>query len=432
MPRYLALSCALIILLLFSACCANRKEASTVDYQSVPLDHEFTSSELAEMNNSFAFKLWQEIDRKDQNMFLSPYSITTAMGMAYTGARGNTANEMGQVMGYRYNPQQQHLLFQASRNQLDEVQGRKKAQLHVANAMFSSNRNKSRSVPEFSQILQDSFLSELKYLDFNKAKETADYINNWVEERTNRRIKNIVSEQQIAQSNDGLVLVNSIYFKSEWASPFNEEATGEDKFYTSSKRDEDRYIMHPLMHQTDNFYYARVPEGELLQLPYEDYDLSMVIMLPDDIDAVSAKLDEETWLNWMNKLDKFSKVQVTLPKFRLEQTLAKLPDTFMSMGIKDAFDSDRADFSGILSLSPNENLYITNIVHKAFLEVVESGTEAAAATQIGFAVTSAHPVRPQEPIVFRADKPFLCMIIHKASNEILFMGRVQKPSLAED
>jgi serpin B len=365
-------------------------------------------------------------------MFLSPYSITTAMGMAYTGARGNTANEMGQVMGYRYNPQQQHLLFQASRNQLDEVQGRKKAQLHVANAMFSSNRNKSRSVPEFSQILQDSFLSELKYLDFNKAKETADYINNWVEERTNNRIKDIVSEDQIAQSNDGLVLVNSIYFKSAWASPFNEEATGEDKFYTSSKRDEDQYIMHPLMHQTDNFYYARVPEGELLQLPYEDYDLSMVIMLPDDIDAVSAKLDEETWLNWMNKLDKFSKVQVTLPKFRLEQTLAKLPDTFMSMGIKDAFDSDRADFSGILSLSPNENLYITNIVHKAFLEVVESGTEAAAATQIGFAVTSAHPVRPQEPIVFRVDKPFLCMIIHNASNEILFMGRVQKPSLAED
>ncbi|MFA6691747.1 MAG: serpin family protein [Saccharofermentanales bacterium] len=431
MHKYLIFTTALILLLLTSACCTNQKEAKPADFQVIELNHEITATELAAQNNSFAFDLWQQIDQKDQNLFLSPYSINTAMGMAFTGAKGNTAKEMGQVMGYPYGPQQQHLLFKESRTRLDTVQGRKKAQLHIANAMFSSNRNKTRTVAEFPQTLKDSFLSELQYLDFQKPQETANYINNWVEERTNKRIKNIVSEDQIANSNDGLVLVNSIFFKSAWGAPFVRESTLEDKFFTSSKREQDKYIILPLMQQTGSFYYAELAEGQLLELPYEDFELSLIIMLPHDIDQVSANLNASTWQSWMKSLKELRRVNVILPKFRLEQTLDKLPETFKALGMKDAFDEEMADFSGILKLQ-GQNLFISDIVHKAFLEVTEEGSEAAAATQIGFSVTSAGPIPPQPPRVFRADKPFLCMIIHKAANEILFMGKVQKPAVIED
>jgi serpin B len=431
MPKNIAILICLSLLLLVSACCTNKKADKAIAQQSIELDHEITASALAQQNNSFAFDLYRKIDQKDQNLFLSPYSINTALGMAYTGAKGNTAKEMAMTMGYQYSPEQQHLTFKESRNILDRVQGRKLAQLHIANAMFSSDKNKSRTVPELPQTLEDSFYSELKYLDFSKARETADYINNWVEERTNRRIKDIVSERQIATSNDGLVLVNSIFFKSLWGAQFVRESTVEDKFYTTSTRDKDKYILLPMMQQTGSFVYADLAEGQLLELPYEDHELSMVFMLPKDIDKVSQSLDAATWQSWMKELKDVSRVKVILPKFRLEQTLDKLPDTFKAMGMKDAFDEVKADFSGILKLS-DQNLFVSDIVHKAFLEVTEEGTEAAAATQIGFSVTSAGPMPPKDPIVFRADKPFFCMIIHKEANEILFMGKIVKPGLIEN
>lgn len=430
MPKYMMLTFCLI-LLLASACSANKKKAKPTGIQAMELNHAISATELAEQNNRYAFELWQEIDQKEQNLYLSPFSINTAMGMAYTGAKGNTAKEMAMTMGYQYSPQQQHLLFKESRDRLDTVQGRKLAQLHIANAMFSSDKNKSRTVPDFPKILQTSFLSDLHYLDFAKARETAGFINQWVEERTNKRIKDIVSERQIANSNDGLVLVNSIFFKSAWGAPFMRESTIEDKFFTTSQREEDKHIMLPLMQQTGTFLYADIAEGQLLELPYEDHELSMILMLPHDIDEVSASLDASTWQSWMKSLNDLRRVRVILPKFRLEQTLDKLPDTFKAMGMKDAFDEDNADFSGILKLQ-GQNLFISDIVHKAFLEVTEEGTEAAAATQVGFSVTSAGPTPPQNPIVFRADKPFLCMIIHKEANEILFMGKVQKPALIQD
>jgi len=430
MPKYVILTLCLI-LLLASACSANKKKAKPTDFQAQELNHEISATELAEQNNRFAFELWQEIDQKEQNLFLSPFSINTALGMAYTGAKGNTAKEIAMTMGYRYSPQQQHLLFKESRDRLDTVQGRKLAQLHIANAMFSSDKNKLRTVPDFPKILQTSFLSDLHYLDFGKARETAGFINQWVEERTNKRIKDIVSERQIATSNDGLVLVNSIFFKSAWGAPFMRESTIEDKFFTTSQREEDKHIMLPLMQQTGTFRYADIAEGQLLELPYEDHELSMILMLPHDIDKVSAKLSESTWQSWMKSLNDVHRVRVILPKFRLEQTLDKLRDTFKAMGMKDAFDEDNADFSGILKLQ-GQNLFISDIVHKAFLEVTEEGTEAAAATQVGFSVTSAGPTPPQNPKVFRADKPFFCMIIHKEANEILFMGKVQKPALIQD
>ncbi|MCB5262214.1 MAG: serpin family protein [Candidatus Cloacimonetes bacterium] len=429
MHKYLITIIAVGLILLSSACCKN-KSAQVQEADHYPaLDHEISSAELSQQNNAFAFGLWQEVENKGENLLFSPYSINSAMGLAYTGAKGNTANEMGKVMGYPYSPDQQHLTFAKSRKVLAAVQARKRAELQIANAMFSADTNKARIVPQFTQTLKSSFGSELFLLDFSKAKQSADFINAWVEKQTNERIKDIVSERQIAQSNDGLVLVNSIYFKSAWLSPFSRKSTHEEKFYTSSQREDGSWVLVPMMQQKGEFYYAELPEGQLIELPFEDEELAMVFMLPQDIDKVCQDLNQETWQSWMKQLSEVQKVELFLPRFCLEQTLDTLPDTFKALGMRAAFEAGSADFSGILSPG-SDKLYISDIVHKAFLEVLEEGTEAAAATQIGFAKTSLEPPVSNMP-VFRADKPFLCMIIHKADNNILFMGKVQKPEPAE-
>ena len=423
------LSLATLVLLL-GACCKNKQteQAASLSYQN--LDHEPTAAEIADQNNELGFKLWQTLDKEEQNLFYSPYSINTAMGMAYTGARGNTANEMAQSLGYQYSPQQQHRVFAASIAHMNEVKKREFAELHVANALFNAESNLPRLIKTFPETLQQSFGSELFHLDFSQAAKTADFINAWVEKRTNDRIKDIVSERQIADSNDGLVLVNSIYFKSLWSSPFLRKSTFEDKFYTTSSRAEDSYIMLPMMRQIGNFTYAEIPGGQLLEMPFEDPELSMIFMIPDEIEDYDKTLSKANWNSWLEYLKRPRRVEVFLPKFRLEQTLDALPETFKAMGMHEAFSASRADFSGILS-PDGENLYISDIVHKAFLEVTEEGTEAAAATQVGFSKLSIEP-ESKEPPVFRADRPFYCMIIHKAANEILFMGKVLEPALIQD
>ncbi len=426
MYRYLILGVTLSLMLMTGACCTNKQAKQPENTPLASLDHAITATELADQNNGFAFDLFSELHTPGKNLFFSPYSISSAMGMAYTGAKGNTATEMAKALSFAYAPTLQHTLFAASGKMTTSVNDRKIAQLYIANALFNDKSNEEYLVPEYAKTLQSSFGSEVHHLDFTKVKPTTDYINSWVEKRTNERIKDIVSEDQISANKDGLVLVNSIYFKSPWMSQFKSSNTVIDRFFTTSKKEADKYVKMPMMKQTGDFAYAEVPGGQIIELPFEDSDLAMIFMLPDDIDAITAKLDDKTWQSWIKALENSQKVEVILPKFRLEQTLDALPETFQAMGVKDAFNPLKADFSGILSNTDQGRIYISDIVHKAFLEVTETGTEAAAATQVGFARTSFTPPDPDLK-VFRADKPFLCMIVHKEANEILFMGKVQEP-----
>ena len=430
MYRHLITFLCMGLLMFTGACCQNKCSKTPEAPAPTKLDHEISTVEISTQNNSFAFELLHQVDKEGQNLLFSPFSINSAMGMAYTGAKGNTAAEMAKVMDYAYSPEQQHYSFNKSQEILKTVKERKRAQLDIANAMFSADTNKSRLVPGYLQTLQKSFDSELVYLDFSQAKKSADFINTWVEKQTNDRIKDIVTERQIADSKDGLVLVNSIYFKSAWLTPFSRKSTKEDKFYTTSQREKESYIMMPMMQQKGDFNYAELPEGQIIEMFFEDYDLSMVFMLPKDIDAASKDLNKDTWQTWMKHLNESHKVEVILPRFRLEQSLEDLPETFKAMGMHDAFSAGKADFTGILAPG-KDNIYISDIVHKAFLEVLEEGTEAAAATQIGFAKTSFRPPADKVPI-FRADKPFLCMIIHKEDNTILFAAKVVKPEAVKE
>lgn len=416
----------ILALLLFAAACSKNKAAGTLK-PGAPIPGTTEKPHMPYVcKNSFGFRLWEYENAMEQNLLYSPFSINTAMGMVYSGARGNTADEMGKVMGYKASPKEQHEIFAKSINSIQEIGNRQQAELFTANGLFSADTNKPMMNKEYLEILQKSFQSEIRYLDFNKAREAADHINKWVEKKTNDRIHDIVSERQIAASGDGLVLVNSIYFKAPWLHQFNRKETREDKFFTSSARKE--YISLPLMHITENYPYAEVEGAQVLELPFEESELSMVIVLPKEIEKL--EFTERNWHHWVEAVEKPRKVEVFLPRFRLESTLDKLPETFKKMGMTDAFDPGKADFSGIMELG-KQNLYISDIVHKAFLEVLEEGTEAAAATQVGIAKMSYMP--EQQPIpVFRVDKPFFLAILNKQSDEILFVAKVVRPEAAKE
>ncbi len=432
MFRYLIILAVAVLLLSSMACSRNKQAAPKL---SEPAQNEETHltptfEGIASQNNEFAFRIWNQVNRKGENLFLSPYSINTAMGMAYSGARGNTADEIAKAMAYPLAYDQMHEVFHESMEMLNSMQARREAEFNIANALFNADTNKERLVPGYQDILQKSFGSELYSLDFGKAKDTADFINTWVEKRTNSRIKDIVSEKQIQDSSDGLVLVNAIYFKSNWNSQFAEENTIMDRFYTTSAREANQQKAMPLMKQTGSFVYAELPGYQLLEMPYTEREIVMLFVIPKDIEAAAQELTAETWQLWMESLARPRKVEVILPKFRLETTLDKLVENFRELGMKDAFEPGSADFSGILKMDGGRDLYISNIVHKAFLEVLEKGTEAAAATQIGFAKTSIGQPESEVP-VFRADQPFFCAIVHKPTNEILFIGKVVNPEIPE-
>lgn len=422
---------SILAILLFAAACSKNKVAEMPKPDAVNPDQiKPGASEKPQTphvcKNSLSFRLWEYENAPNENLLYSPFSINTAMGMVYTGARGNTADEMAKVMGYKASPKEQHEYFAKSIHSIQEIGGRKVAELFTANGLFSADTNKALMYGDYLDILQKSFDSELHYLDFRNARESADFINKWVEKNTNERIRDIVSERQIAASGDGLVLVNSIYFKSPWRSKFNRKETREDKFFTSSARKE--FINLPMMHILESYPYAELEGMQILEMPFEESELSMVIVLPKEIDKLD--FNEKDWHKWMDSLEKSRKVDVYMPRFRLESTLDKLPETFKKMGMTDAFDAGKADLSGIMRLG-KENLYISDIVHKAFLEVLEEGTEAAAATQVGVAKMSYQPEQPPYP-VFRVDRPFFLAILNKQSDEILFLAKVVKPDAVKE
>ncbi len=187
-------------------------------------------------------------------------------------------------------------------------------------------------IPDYSDILEKSFGSELFSLDFNQAKESADFINQWVEKHTNNRIKDIVSERQIAQSNDGMVLVNAIYFKSNWLTQFQEANTSMDRFYTTSSRDKHKVMA--MMKQTGTFSYGEMPGYQLLEMPYAEPEVAMLFVLPKDIDEASKELNLDLWNKWMDSLSTPRKVEVTIPRFRIEHTLDNMVEDFRQMGSK--------------------------------------------------------------------------------------------------
>ncbi|MBW3595725.1 MAG: serpin family protein [Planctomycetes bacterium] len=370
---------------------------------------------VAKSNNQFAFDLYGRLHEQRGNLFFSPASISTALAMTYAGAEGQTEKQLAQVLHFRIPEEQLHAGFGTMTEVLNSDQPGYR--LNMANRLWAQESYPFR--PEFLAVTRKQYGSELAQVDFaQKAEQARQIINAWIEEQTNGKIEDLIPPS-VLDAMTRLVLTNAIYFKGAWEEEFSKEATEDAPFHLSH----DRQIETPTMRQKEDFRYAADDDLQILELPYAGRDLSMLVLLPKEIGRLGElerRLTAENFQKWTSGLRK-REVQVYLPKFKLTSQFA-MSNVLRGMGMELAF-SDQADFTG---MSTAEELMISEVVHKAFVDVNEEGTEAAAATGVVVAATAA-PVQ-QEPVVFRADHPFVFLIRDNRTGAILFLGRVANPN----
>jgi len=374
-------------------------------------------------NRDFAFdfyKLLREDEEmlasEDGNLFFSPFSIFTALAMTWAGARENTAVQMAQTLHFTEKPAQFHRAIGDLISQLNAVQKETDVELSIANAIWAQKGY--QFLDEFFRIVQQSYQADLKQVDFSSAAESArQAINAWVEQQTNEMIKDLLPPK-VLNALTRLVLVNAIYFKGFWDNQFKSRDTREMEFWLLTEV----AVKMPMMHQEHQFGYWENDWLQIIEMPYKEESLSLIVLLPKEktgIADLEQKLNFENMMAWQSRLRK-RKVIVFFPKFKIESQFS-LGQTLALMGMPDAFDPELADFSAMVG---QKELYISAVIHKAFLEVNEEGSEAAAATGVVVSVTSIAP----SPPIFKADHPFVFFIRDNKSQSILFLGRVLNPA----
>jgi len=370
---------------------------------------------VAEGNTAFALDLYGKLKEKEGNLFFSPYSISTALAMTYAGARGNTEKQMAEVFHFTLDQKVLHPAFAHLEAQLNAFQEKEGIELSVANALWAQKDH--IFLREFLDLTKKNYGAVLNFLDFKRAYEAARLkINAWVEEKTRNKIKDLI-KPGVLNSLTRLVLTNAIYFKGNWESQFKKSKTEEAPFWLAP----DKSIEVPTMTQKQKFRYMENDSLQMLELPYAGNELSMIVLLPKKVDGLlhlEAALTVKNLTTWMDLLRE-REIMVFLPKFKMASQF-NLGHTLASMGMPDAFDPS-ADFSG---MDGTKMLYISAVIHKAFVDVNEEGTEAAAATAVAMKLLS----MPAPPPVFRADHPFVFLIRHNPSESILFLGRVVNPT----
>ncbi|HHY45947.1 MAG TPA: serpin family protein [Firmicutes bacterium] len=367
-------------------------------------------------NNAFAFDLYRQLAKDKGNLFFSPYSISSALAMTYAGARGETARQMADVLHFSLAPEKLHPAF-LDLTGMFNADG-KSYQLSVANALWGQVGYEF--LPEFLDITKKYYgagFKEVDYIDDGNREQARQTINKWVEAKTNDKIKDLIQPNDLSTLTR-LVLTNAIYFKGKWEIQFKPEATKPMPFHISAKEKVDV----PMMHQVAKFNYAENDQAQILEMPYTGGELSMVVLLPKpeyELAKLEGMLRPEVIRSWLSQLSR-EKVEVFLPRFKLEKRFL-LNEQLQGLGMIDAFDENAADFSG---MTRGRDLYISRVIHKAFVEVNEEGTEAAAATAV---VMSGKSIVLDEPPVFCADRPFVFLIRDLRSGSILFMGRLADP-----
>jgi len=372
---------------------------------------------FAAANNEFAVGLYKELREHEGNLFFSPYSIRTALAQAYAGARGQTARQMAEVMRLPKDDSNVHRTFRSFEETLASRARHGTIEIDVANALW--RQTGFPLLEEFLNIMGAEYKSSLFEADFAGAPNKAcRAMNRWVSDKTHGRIEEIVGPDNIDHLTK-LILANAIYFSGEWKSPFDKFATSPDSFhFTPGKSQPVQTVTVPMMCQHEAvFGYAQFEECEALEMPYAGDRLSMVIFLP---------VTTSGWVDFENKMSALDlsrliqalprqSVSVCLPKFQFESSF-KLAGALEKMGMGNAFSQELADFGGMMLEKP---FGISNVLHKAMVEVDEAGTRASDATVVVISVGL--------PPVFRADHPFIFVIRDIPSDAILFMGRVLNP-----
>jgi serine protease inhibitor len=390
---------------------------------SVPVD----ANAAATAGNAFSQDLYRRLCGQEGNLFFSPYSLSTAMALTYPGARGTTAAQMAGTLHWLTSDRQKRPWSPAqlaqSLGSLIRDQGQRdgqgKVELAVANALWA--QKDVTLLADFLRAVETGYGGGLHRVDFIGDCEAARMtINTWVEDQTRKQIQDLVP-RGVLDPATRLVLTNAVYFKGGWAHPFVKERTQTRPFTSTAGKSPEV----SLMTQTGRFAYAEANDLQVLEMPYAGEGLSMVILLPrrpDGLARVEKTLTAETIAAWLGDM-KSREVRVFVPRFRLSGQFS-LAEVLKSMGMTDAF-SRQADFSG---MTGRRDLYISAILHKAFVAVDEEGTEAAAATGMAMQLTSV--VAPAKVVVFCANHPFVFLIRDRASGAILFMGRFVDPGQA--
>ena len=395
----------------------DRKEDTSSDE---PLIITGNISSFDDAVNSFCFNLLRQMFNDpniDNNIFLSPYSIFTALAMTYEGARGLNAEEMADVLNIE---QDNHSFHQYVDILYDYFNNNVEYNISTANALWVS---KNLSLIEiYIDIIRAYYHGNATDVDFNKPEETAKIINQWVENQTNGLIKDLIKKEYITPFT-ALILTNAIYFKGIWKVQFDTENTT-DRVFEDNLGNIISVPTMSLIHTEDLFNYTETDDLQILDLPYAGDDISMMVILPkDNIDLsdIISTIDNDKLTDWISSMSE-TELDIYLPKFKVETGNYILNDYLINLGMEKAFLPDEADFSGMTGL---RELFISKVVHKAFIDVNEEGTEAAAATAV---IMMKSAVNGDSRVVFNADHPFLYFIKHRETGTILFTGIVNNPA----
>jgi serpin B len=379
-------------------------------------------SAVIEGHNDFAFDLYARLQKDPGNLIVSPYSVSTALAMTFAGARGNTAAEMAKALHLHVSPERLHPAWRALQAELKERAGEAPGETDPAKAQtfhpwtLASALWGNRTDPflqSFLDLTRRHYQAELAPLDFEKAPEDArQAINRWVEKKTRGRIWDLIPQGGIDRD-VSLILTNVLYFKMAWFHPFEARLTRDEPFHVSR----DKVIDVPTMHQTLRVHYMDNRGLRAVEVPYDGRSMSMVLLVPSAVDGLAGlerSLSRENLSLWLRSMTK-QNVSLALPKFNVVSRF-DLKETLAAMGMKDAFDVRTADFS---AMTDKQKLYISRVLHQAFIDTDERGTEAGAATAMVMAKEGLPTV-----VSLRVDRPFIYIIRDVDTGILLFMGRV--------
>ncbi len=412
-----------LILIGLSGC--TQKVSGDVLHSDIPRDTAPSVSEtdlsvLVDGNNTFAFDLYRILKQDGSNLFYSPYSISEALAMTYAGARGDTEKDMAEALHFDLSQERLHPAFNSLDLQLKQrgegSKGKddKGFRLNIVNAIWG--QKDYQFLNEYLDILAKNYGAGLRIVDFiNETEQSRVTINKWVSDQTEGKIKDLIPQGIINQFTR-LVLTNAIYFNAAWEHPFHDAATANGTFHLLDGGEVDV----PMMHQSESFGYTEGDGYQAVELPYDGGELSMVVLLPEagQFNNFEDKLVTGFITNIIDNMGR-SQVSLTMPKFEYESSFG-LKKALGTLGMGVAF-TDAADFSG---MDGKKDLFIQDVVHKAFVSVNESGTEAAAATAVIVGLTAA----PMNPVTMTIDRPFIFFIRDIQTNSIIFVGRVLNPS----
>ena len=412
----------LTTVILFSACARPTygEELKSDKARLTPNTPSADIEKLVSSNTEFATALYQVLKENDGNFLFSPYSISIALAMTYGGARGQTEQQMADALHFTLDQASLHSAFNTldaalnSRGQNAKGKDDQPFSLKVVNAIWGQKDFKFDS--SYLDLLAQNYGAGLRVLDFMQSPEDArKTINDWVDKETEQRIKDLLPQGSIDELTR-LVLTNAVYFSGGWLTPFSEEATSDGLFTVLNGGN----VTVPMMHQTEVMGYGEGKGYQAVELKYDGSELSMIIVLPAKgaFNSFEAGLDSAAFDDILGNL-KYTTVNLTMPKFEFNSEFG-LKEALSALGMPVAF-TDQADFSG---MTGNKDLKITDVLHKAFISVDESGTEAAAASGVVVGTTSA----PVDVETMTVDHPFTFFIRDIATGTTVFSGRVVDPS----